>query len=124
MTTEQLRKLIKVTHWMIGEKGLSISYERTDVKPISRHLVLNPESTLKELFAIGSIEAFDLGDNLQVRWEELPNQSVTWGWKVFIMAFILSQWEALSIVLRHEAEQELNNDINMIELDAALDALK
>jgi hypothetical protein len=124
MTTEALRKVIKVTYWMIGEKGLSISYVREDHNPQSLHLILDPEETVKELLCIGSIEAFDLGEKIQVRWEEFPNKFVTWGWPVFILGFKLCQWEALSIVIRHEEEKELANDMNMLELDAAIDALK
>jgi hypothetical protein len=88
------------------------------------HLILSPEETVKELLCIGSIEAFDLGERIKVRWKEFREQAVTWGWPVFILSFHLSQWEALSIAIRHEAEKELANDINMLEMDSALNALK
>ena len=122
MTTEQLRKVIKVTHWMIGEKGLSISYEPEDVKPTSRHLVLNPQSAIRELGAVGSVDDYICDDDINRtsiefddKWHSFPQ---------FLERYQFCQWEALCIVLRHEAEQELNNDINMLELDSALNALK
>lgn len=118
MTTEQLRKVIKVTHWKLTEKGLTISYYRYDIKPTKRHIILNPATTLKELSVVGSIE--DVNEHAEMgmikgRWLHYAN---------LIKTYEFCQWEALSLVLRHEAEQELNNDINMLELDSALNALK
>lgn len=122
MTTEQLRKEITVYSYGIYDKGIYIGYTR---KGDTKHLTLDPEECARQLSAIGSIESWSNGElGLQLRWEEVINRSVTWGWNVFYLSFKLSQWEALTLAIRHEYEKELEKDANLLELDTAIEALK
>lgn len=118
MTTEALRKVIKVTYWMIGEKGLSISYERSDLIPVARHLILPPVDVLRELSVVGSIDKIGAMD--------MTIACINGIWNTYqemILVYKMCQWEALSIVIRHEEEKELANDMNILEMDAAIAAL-
>ena len=117
MTTESLRKVIRVTHWMIGEKGIAISYDREDLKPIQRHLVLTPLESVKALSIIGSIEqrpANDLMAMIQIKSSNFQELS-SW--------YKLCQWEALNIVIRHEYENELEKDLGIINIENAINKI-
>lgn len=118
MTTEQLRKVIKVTHWMIGEKGLSISYDREDLKPIRRHLILNPVTAALELDRIGAIDGYinDIVFSVSFDGHDM-------NWATFISCFKMCQWEALSIVIRHEHETELEKDLGIINIENAINKI-
>jgi hypothetical protein len=119
MTTEALRKVIKVTYWILGEKGLSISYEREDSNPSVLHLILNRSDALMELCAVGDIEEISKHDC------SLGKFNGHWHtYNEIVQHYKLCQWEALSIVIRHEEEKELANDMNMLELDSAINGLK
>lgn len=128
MTTEQLRKEIEVANWHINYAGISITYYRTysnKTNPIPIDIKLNPEECARQLSAIGSIDSWTKdGNGLQLRWEEEINRPATWEWKVFCLAFKLSQWEALTLAIRYEAEKELENDANLLGMDKAIEALK
>jgi hypothetical protein len=50
--------------------------------------------------------------------------SIPHGWPWFVRNYKICQWEALAIAIRHEEEKELTNDMNMLELDSAINALK
>jgi len=124
MTTEALRKVIKVTDWSLTKDGLTISYEREDHNPKSLHLILTSDETLKELSIVGSLEDFILEGNnkdwpskafMDDQWHTFPH---------FAASYKMCQWEALAIAIRHEEENELANDMNMLEFDAAINALK
>lgn len=121
MTTEALRKVIMVTTWSLTKEGLTISYVREDHNPKSLHLILTPAEATRELTAIGEIDSAEYygGDKVIINYN---NGSCVWNG--FIGIYKLCQWEALSIAIRHEAKKELSNDINMLEMDSAIDALK
>lgn len=122
MTTEQLRKEITVSSYRLHDEGIYIGYSR---KNDTKHLTLNPEECAFQLSAIGSIESWSNGElGLQLQWEDVLNRSVTWSWNVFCLSFKLSQWEALTLAIRHEAEKELEKDSNLLEMDKAIEALK
>lgn len=111
MTTEALRKLITVTNWHLSNTGLIISYEREDLKPNSRHIILNHETTIKELGIVGSIEDYFLD-------EEKSTIQINGKWlsfNDFVAEYKMCQWEALSIAIRHESEKELANDLNVFD---------
>jgi hypothetical protein len=118
MTTEQLRKVIKVTDWNLNSTGLTVSYEREDHAPKSLHLILSPQETLKELSIVGSIEEVN-EPGLMAFW-----RSCWYYWPQIILNYKLGQWEALLIAIRHESAKELNNDVAMLEMDSAIEALK
>lgn len=86
MTIHDLRKMIKVHDWVAGPKGAYISY---NINNTHQGLKFNQDTLCAELIAISSI------DNK----EELIN-----GYK-------LSQWDALSLVIRHEYAKFVEGDI-------------
>lgn len=119
MTTEQLRKLIKVTDWSLHENGLTISYLRDDSHPKDLHLILDKVDTARELSIVGSIDEVSVIDVIVIK--------IDGNWHTFtemIEVYKMCQWEALAIAIRHEATKELTNDMNMLELNSAIDALK
>lgn len=109
MTTEQLRKVIKVTDWNLNEPGLTISYEREDHSPASLHLILSPDETIMALSKMGSVDDYLLADNKNVNsMAEVDDKWYTF--KQLVAFYQMCQWEALSIAIRHEAGQELEHD--------------
>ncbi len=118
MTTEALRKVIKVTSWFFDENGLTILYERADSTPQQSKVFLNIPETLKVLWTSGSLDDYngitDMG-LLDGNW---------YSYHHLMLLYKMCQWEALAIVIRHEEEKELANDMNLLELDAAINALK
>jgi hypothetical protein len=119
MTTEALRKVIMVTTWTLTKDGLTISYVREDHNPKSLHLILNRADTLRELYAVGDIE--------EISQHDCSIGKFNGGWHTYneiAQLYKMCQWEALAIAIRHEEEKELANDMNMLELDAAINALK
>jgi hypothetical protein len=118
MTTEALRKVIKVTNWQLTKAGLKVSYEREGSKPTILHLILNQPETLRELYAVGSIEEINepglmaFWNNCWYYFEQIPDN------------YKMCQWEALEIAIRYEAIKELDSDMNMLRFDAALAALR
>jgi hypothetical protein len=123
MTTEQLRKVVKVTDWNLNETGLIISYEREDHTPKLLHLILSPDETLMALSKVGSVDDYLLADNNNVNSLAEVNE-IWYTFKHLVTFYVMCQWEALSIAIRHEAERELVKDTNMLEIDNMLDALK
>ncbi len=121
MTIEALRKVIMVTTWSLTKDGLTISYVREDHNPKSLHLILAPAEATRELTVIGTIDSAEYYGEDKVIINYNDGSCV---WDGFIGIYKLCQWEALSIAIRHEAEKELANDVNILELDSALDALK
>ena len=119
MTTEQLRKVIEVVSWSFNHKGLSISYQRTDQEPKNIHYILSPLGTVRALYAMACIDGYNDVGELQI-----DINGVLYSWDGFILKYQLCQWDALNIAIRHEAEKELNNDINILEFDSAINALK
>lgn len=120
MTTEQLRKEITVNYYHITNAGIYVVYFYA-LKNEIRYLHLNPEECARQLSAIGSIDS----------WESQPFRifSSEWGddpqdWITFAKTFKLSQWEALTLAIRHEYEKELEKDANLLEIDTAIEALK
>lgn len=118
MTTEALRKVIKVTDWFFDETGLTIFYEREDWLPIKSKVFLNIPETLKVLWTSGSLDDYN-----GITWMGLLDGN----WYDFhhlVPLYKMCQWEALAIAIRHEEGKELANDMHMLELDAALKALQ
>ena len=120
MTTEQLRKEIEVGNWHINYAGLSITYYRSyenKTNPIPIDITLNPEECAKQLSDIGSIDS----------WEADPfwiwSDSTPYRWEVFIHHYKLSQWEALTIAIRHELEKETEKEIRNGDIGKALDSI-
>ena len=109
MTTEQLRKEIEVTNRHLTPKGIHIVYLKWNAETLFMDYVdlnLSEEESISELRSIGEID------------EETDN----YGW--IKENYILSQWDALSLVIRHEYAKSLEVDTNMLEMDAAITAIK
>jgi hypothetical protein len=121
MTTEALRKDIYVTGWRLTDAGLTISYERETHLPKSLHLILSPDETIRELTVIGSIDSAEYygGSHMAINYNE-----ACYSWNGILEVYKTCQWEALSIAIRHEEVKELANDMSMLELDSAINALK
>lgn len=121
MTTEALRKIIMVRNWIIVPDGISISYERTDEYPYKLlHLILSSEETAHALLSMACIDGYLLENGTLI----IEYEGVNYTWGNFSIIYRTCQWEALTIAIRHEAEKELKNDMNMLELDSALEALR
>lgn len=121
MTTETLRKAIIVTKWNFNHKGMTVSYERTDGKlPKELHLILSPEETARRLDSMACIDGFHFDGAELV----IEVNGASFSWDNFALNYKTCQWEALNIAINHEAGKELENDMNMIELDSAINALK
>lgn len=118
MTTEALRKVIKVTYWELTANGLTIRYERTEQQPIFTSIFLPPAKALKELWISGGLDDYNgiscMG-LLDGNWYD---------YNLLVALYQMCQWECLSIIIRYEAEKDLANDIDMLELDSAINALK
>lgn len=117
MTTESLRKVIKITDWNLSEIGIIISYIREDSNPKLLHLLLTYPEFARELNRMACIDSFD-DRSLCVTVDECTYNLID-----FMTSYETCQWEVLNIAIRHEAEKELDNDMNMLEIDSALKAL-
>ncbi len=125
MTTEQIRKQIHITSYFIGRRGVVIAYssDQTNSHIPNKHYTHPPLQTLQALERIGSITKFD-ANPIRVWWETPKGTSIDCGWDEFHSTFTLSQYEAITLVVRHEYEQSLKNDMNLLEIDKTLEALK
>lgn len=119
MTTEALRKVIKVTDWSLSETGLTISYLREGHQPQLLHLILSPSEAGEELLKMGLIDKVHTEFVFSIEWDGMDAN-----WATFILNYKFCQWEAISMAIRHEEEKELSKDMNLLELDAAIAALK
>ena len=121
MTIEQIRKEIKVLQYVISPHGIEIIYYLFHVDfPEKKHLVLTPEDSARQLSAIGSIDS----------WEHQPFRiwSDDWGedpqdWETFSKNFKLSQYEALTLAIRHEYELSIEKDSNIMDLTNSINKL-
>lgn len=126
MTTEQLRKRITVTRFRLSDTGIYITYTNTHAA-ISTHektLNLNKFQSVTELERIGSITKSEANPHVRVWWDSIKGAPLEAYWEQFVHHFILSQYEALTIVIRHEYEKSLESDMDLLEIDKALEALK
>lgn len=125
MTTEQIRKSIHVKYYGLSDTGIFITYFR-ESRPdenTPKAYKLNPVQTLQVLERIGSITKFDVNP-IKVWWETPKGTSVQCGWDEFHSTFTLSQYEAITLVVRHEYDLSLKSDMNMLEIDKALESLR
>jgi hypothetical protein len=121
MTTEQLRKQIHVLEYNLNDKGIKIEYVRyTDVDELGtkKTLWLTPEGSARQLSAIGSIDSYK-EDAFHLFWK-----GNHYSWEMFVPEFTLSQWEALTLTIRHEMGKEIEKDSNLLEMDKTIEALK
>lgn len=115
MTTEQLRKEIMVTNWHIGINGLSLEYWQNDIKT---SIFYPPGRSVRLLNIIGSIDSCSEDGTI------LIYNGTQMHWISFIGCFTFSQWEALTLVIRHELEKETEKEIDNSDIGKAIDKLK
>jgi len=108
MTIEQIRKNIHVAGYGIHDNGLRVVYdwfENREDAAEGRELILLKNDALKELNSIGEINYW--GDAL------LEYNGKLMPWNEFADTWTFSQWDALTLVIRHEynkvVEQEIEN---------------
>jgi len=98
MNIYDLRNTTKVEYYHKHSNGVAISYYRNHKLDI---LTLGNDELLKELIAIGSLED---GENY--------NQ------------YVLSQWDALNIVIRFELARETEKQIDNADIGKAIENIK
>ncbi len=96
--------------YSISAIGIYITYEETFTNPVAdnKHYELNPLDSIIELIDMGAIDS----DLLSKSWEEIHK------------TYKLSQYDAICLVVRHEYKKSLENDMNLLEIDKALEALQ
>lgn len=117
MNIHTLKNRIKVLAWSLGENGATISYIRTDKTDKQIDLICPPIDTCQGLSSIASIEDYHLSP-LTVTMDEC-----TYTWENFSRQYPLSQFEAIILVSRREAEMEESKMMDILELDEAIKAL-
>lgn len=118
MTIHTLRNLITVTGWSLSGKGAAISYTRKDKGDKPLHWIATPIETVQGLSSIASIDEYTISP-LMVSYDNFKNIHFLG----FANTYNLSQWEALMLAVRHEAEMEEAATMTMLELDEAFKAL-
>jgi hypothetical protein len=124
MTTDQIRKNITVMGFVLIETGIYISYVNSCYsKNKVRNLNLSPNESLASLKQIGAIDEFE-ANPINIFWESPKGTAIQCKWEEFWTTFTFSQYEAITLVVRHEYEQYLQSDLTLLEMDKALEALK
>jgi hypothetical protein len=125
MTTEQIRKRITVTRFDILDTGIFILYLDKSEPPGKDNKVLRlaPIESIIALRSIGSINKFE-ANPIMVWWDTPKGTSVSGTWYDLCATFVLSQYEAITLVVLHLYEESLKSDINLLEMDKALEALR
>lgn len=98
MTLAEIRNMVHVYNYTSKGNNCRIYYY---FNGRSKSLSLYWGALKKELIAIGSIEENDSLDN-----------------------YVISQWEAISIAIRHEYAKALEEEPGMIDINKAIDKLK
>lgn len=117
MLIQTLRKQITVVNYSTTKDTVRISYFRSysDTSK-SLHLIITPAEYLGELDRLamidGVIEGRPVIDDREMSFED------------FITEYPISQWEALQIAISHELGIEIDEDLESLELDSAINALK
>ncbi len=123
MTTEQIRKSVKVCGHSLSGIGIYITYQNCLVNSEAQHYQLDPLQSVIALERIGAISKFEVNP-IRVWWDTAKGTPVNGVWTDFRSTFVLSQFDAISLIVRHEYEKSLEGDMHLLEIDAALEALK
>jgi hypothetical protein len=125
MTTEQIRKLIHITEYDLTEKGIKIEYvrwsDRDDELGTKKTLWYTPTETAKLLSIIGSIDLWER-DPFRLRYS-VYGVSINDTWFGFCESFTFSQYEALTLAIRHEMELEADKDIQQSDLGKSINKI-
>ncbi len=125
MATEEIRKKVTVIGFSLTKIGIYITYtSKTANLPNEEKVIdLDPLQSLVALERIGSIDKLE-ANPITIWWESPKGTALKCNWEQFFPTFILSQYEAIQIAVRHEYEQSLKSDMNLLEIDKALEALQ
>lgn len=118
MTIHTLRNLITITDWKLTELGVTVSYTRSDQKDKQLHCIIEPVDVLRGLNGHASI------DNYAVDPLRAMEGACTYRWEYFATHYHLSQWDALNLVISQVLGMETEKEMEGLELDAAINALK
>jgi hypothetical protein len=118
MTIHTLRNLITVTDWKLTELGVTVSYTRADQKEKQLHCIIEPADVLRGLSCHASIDDYS----------ENPLQAIegacTYRWEYFSTHYNLSQWDAHCLVTDVVLSMEISKEMEGLELDTIIKALK
>lgn len=118
MTIHKLRNLITVIHWGLSDKGALISYKRIDKGDNLINYLVPPNDLIAGLNAMASIDDYVPGRPITVSLD-----GCFYTFDSFIRNYHLSQWEAINLIVRHEAEMEEARTMDLLEMDTALKAI-
>jgi hypothetical protein len=107
-----------VTNWEIRLDGIIIIYNRNKAPYV--HVYDKPEECANALRSISSIDEYVHDDRGLI----LKNDDKEYGWAAYVEKCGLCQWEALSLAILHEAEKDLYADVNLMEIDKAIEAIR
>ena len=126
MTTDQIRKNVTVNKFHVSTDGIFITYINKPIGIATYELTLNLNKfqSAIALERIGSINKFEANPHLRIWWDSPKGAALDAYWEQFCTTFTLSQYEAITLVVRHEYEQSLQSDMNLLEIDKALEALR
>jgi len=123
MTTEYIRKNIKVMGYSISNIGIYITYFFGDNLNLTRTIDLPPLQAIIALERLGAISRFEVNPT-RIWWDSPKGAPMDAPWEIFCETFTFSQYEAISIAVRHEYEKSLDADRSILELVKALEALR
>jgi hypothetical protein len=111
MTTTTLRNKITVQGWYLGPNGATVSYKNSIVGDTLFHLLLSPLETVKVLNSIASIDGYRIENGiLEVKIE--AEEDCLYSFNDFVRKYNLSQYDALSLAIRHELQQYTDLEID------------
>jgi hypothetical protein len=117
MTTQQLRREIRVASGFLRYDGIVIQYFRNDA-PLTC-LLESPADCVRALIAIGTIdEWYDNAGEIT-----FTVDGILYNWTAYCDIFQLSQWDALSIAINYEYEKEVNKEIDASDIGKVIKKL-
>ena len=120
MTTDQLRKSITLTNWAMNSQGICMDFYflETNYEKSIHHIFLPITRAAEYLQQIGEIDILS-EKPLTIVWVDKE-----YTWEQFIKEYNFSQYDAFRLVVKYEYEKVLANDVAMLEMDKAIEALK
>jgi len=118
MTTEEIRKCIKITHFHSSHNGVHIIYDWS-TKPSEaweeKNISIQPKELLQELNSMGEINIWGVG----IEYNEVIHPN----YLQFIEHWIFSQWDALNLVIHYEYNKAVEEDVNNSDIGNAINKL-
>lgn len=120
MLTEQIRKNIHVVGYGLFEKGIQVHYdwfESRNAEKEERELILLIPEAIKELEAIGEVASWHPSPLMLM----INNDYITWD--EFTETYVLSQWDAINLVIRHELQKAADQEIENSDIGKAINKI-